>query len=217
MVEVRFASVEGVEAGIKCTLDSVVKYTDEAGLCSFFGISQGAHSYSVEAPAGWKFDYGYDYFNSPLSESGITVIEWVPYPDIPFPESEPWMMKFGFKEISISIPTTLTISAPATVEPEETFYITGILYETNTGIPITNQIIDLSYNGVTLGSAVTGIDGDYLIQAFIPTAGTYTLKAAYAGTTTLGASEATSRVSTGGISLAPIAAIALIAYAVLRK
>ena len=97
MVEVRFASVAGVEAGIKCTLDGVVKYTDEAGLCSFFGVSQGAHSYSVEAPAGWRFDYGLDYFNSPLARSGTTVIEWVPYPDIPFPETEPWMMKLGFE------------------------------------------------------------------------------------------------------------------------
>ena len=101
------------------------------------------------------------------------------------------------EEVPVGIPTTLTISAPASVEPNEAFYITGILYETNTGIPIPNQIIALSYNGISLGSTLTGIDGDYLIQAVISTPGTYTLKAAYAGTTTLAASESTSKVSTG--------------------
>lgn len=96
MVEVRFASVTGVEAGIKCTLDGVVKYTDEAGLCSFFGVSQGAHSYSIVAPAGWHFVSGEDVFGEPLAESGTTVIENVSYPEIPWPEDQPWMMKLIF-------------------------------------------------------------------------------------------------------------------------
>lgn len=97
MVEVRFASVVGVEAGIKCTLDGVIKYTDSSGLASFFGISQGSHRYSVEAPDGWSFVSGEDAFGRPLSESGTTVIEWVPLPEIPWPEDQPWMMKFSFE------------------------------------------------------------------------------------------------------------------------
>lgn len=97
MVEVRFASVVGVEAGIKCTLDGVTKYTDSFGLASFFGISQGAHTYSVEAPDGWKYVSGEDVFGRPLPESGTTVIEWVPYPEIPWPEDQAWMMKFSFE------------------------------------------------------------------------------------------------------------------------
>ena len=104
MVEVRFASVTGVEAGIKCTLDGVAKYTDEAGLCSFFGISQGAHSYSIVAPKGWRFVSGEDVFGRPLYESGTTVIEYVPYPEIPYPEDQPWMMKLVFEEVVVPLP-----------------------------------------------------------------------------------------------------------------
>ncbi len=120
--------------------------------------------------------------------------------------------------LEADIPTTLTINAPASVEPDETFSITGILYETETGLPLPNQIIDLSYNGVILGSALTGVDGDYLIQAFISTEGTYTLLASFAGTTTLGASQATSRLTTGGLELTAllpilvVGAVALIAF-----
>lgn len=96
-----------------------------------------------------------------------------------------------------AVHTTITIEAPATVELDETFSVTGILYETETGTPITNQVISLSYNGVTIGEALTGIDGDYLMQAMIPTSGSYTIKASFTGTTTLEASEAIRRVSTG--------------------
>lgn len=122
--------------------------------------------------------------------------------------------------LSGGVPTSLTISAPTSVEPDEAFTITGILYETATGIPITNQIIDLSYNGVSLGSAMTGINGDYQIQAFIPTEGTYTLTASFAGSTVLGASTSTRKVTTGALEIppfAPIVAVALFAYAIFRK
>lgn len=94
--EVRFACISSV-AGVKCTLDGVVKYSDSAGLASFYGISPGAHSYSVVAPDGWRFVSGDDVFNEPLSESGTTVIEYTPYPAIPWPSEQPWMLKFVFE------------------------------------------------------------------------------------------------------------------------
>ena len=83
----------------------------------------------------------------------------------------------NFEVESVSIPTTLTISAPPIVAPNDPFFITGILYETTSLIPIPNQTITLSYNDTILGSAITGIDGDYLLQASIPTEGFYTLTA----------------------------------------
>lgn len=96
MVEVRFACIPGVP-GVKCTLDGAVKYSDELGLCSFFGVSQGAHTYSIVAPVGWVFVWGDDVFKRPLGKSGTTVIEWLPYPQIPWPEDQPWMLKFVFE------------------------------------------------------------------------------------------------------------------------
>ncbi|MBA7595643.1 hypothetical protein ES703_02608 [subsurface metagenome] len=97
MVEVRFACIPGV-SGVKCVLDGVTKYSDSTGIASFFGISQGAHSYSVEAPDGMVFVSGEDYFGRPLYESGTTTIEWVPIPGYPWPEANPWMMMFNFEE-----------------------------------------------------------------------------------------------------------------------
>jgi len=100
VVEVRFACIPSV-AGVKCTLDGAVKYSDSLGLASFFGISQGAHTYSVEAPAGWKFDYGEGVFGDPIPQSGTTVIEWAELPGTPWPEDQPWMMKFIFIEEAV--------------------------------------------------------------------------------------------------------------------
>lgn len=118
----------------------------------------------------------------------------------------------------VGIPTTTTISAPATVKPNETFTITGRLSETDTNISIPNQPITLSYNGITLGTAQTNVNGDYQIQVFIPTEGTYTLTAHFAGTTTLAASTGTTKTSTAPTSaLLPIAVLATLAYAFLKK
>ena len=85
----------------------------------------------------------------------------------------------GFEVAPVGITTTITISAPPIVAPNDPFFITGILYETTSLIPIPNQTITISYNGTILGSAITGIDGDYLIQASIPTLGFYTLTATF--------------------------------------
>jgi len=96
MVEVRFVCIPGVP-GVKCTLDGVVKYSDAPGFCSFFGISQGAHSYSVTPPSGMRFVSGEDAFKRPLGASGTTVIEWALVPGVPWPEDQPWMMLFSFE------------------------------------------------------------------------------------------------------------------------
>ncbi len=93
--------------------------------------------------------------------------------------------------------SSLTISANSSVLVSESFNISGILYETATGIPIPNQLISLSYNGVTLGSATTGVDGNYLKSVSIPNAGVFTLKAYYAGSTIFDASESSSNVRIG--------------------
>jgi len=194
MVEVRFACIPGVPR-VKCTLDGAVKHSDEIGICSFFGVSQGAHSYSIVAPEGWSFVSGEDVFGRPLYESGTTVIEWAPYPEIPWPEDQPWMMMMNFEEVDT--PTTTTINAPDSVGVGETFNVSGILYEKATGVPIPGQSINLSYNGKSLGTATTGVDGDYLRQASIPTEGVHTLKAEFPGAAGYAASSKTARMGVG--------------------
>ena len=90
MVEVRFAFIGSIE-GVKCTLDGEVKYSDAGGFCSFFDISQGAHTYSV-SKTGMHVVAGQDPFGNPLGAAGTTVIEMAPVPGTPWPEDQPWLM-----------------------------------------------------------------------------------------------------------------------------
>ena len=95
MVEVRFVCIPSVE-GVKCTFDGVVKYS-VAGLCSFFDVAQGEHTYSVEPPEGMRLVSGEDPFGRPLYYSGTTMIEWALIPGTPWPEDQPWLMAFTFE------------------------------------------------------------------------------------------------------------------------
>jgi len=101
------------------------------------------------------------------------------------------------EEPEVGIPTTLTLSAPASVEVGEKFNVSGILYKTESGVPIPSQPINLSYNGKSLGYATTGIDGDYLKQVSIPTGGVHTLKAEFLGAEGYAASSRTTRMGVG--------------------
>lgn len=188
MVEVRFACIPSVE-GVKCTLNGATKYSDSSGLASFYGISQGEHSYSIEIPEGWSFVSGDDVFGRPLYESGITVIEYVPYPPIPWPESQPWILKFVFEEITVGISTTITLSAPEKIGVNEKFNIYGLLLETESADPIPFHSINHSYNGKSLGVSTTGVEGDYLKEVSIPESGVWTIKSEFPRTPAYAASR----------------------------
>jgi len=77
--------------------------------------------------------------------------------------------------------TTLTISAPPQAVQGQPFAVSGILYRNDTQYPLVNMDVTLRYNGQPLGSAKTGVDGDYLFSVSIPTPGTFTLIAEFAG------------------------------------
>ncbi len=79
------------------------------------------------------------------------------------------------------IPTSLTIFAPGDAAVNERFFISGTLYEKDSGIPIPNQPINHSYNGRSLGSSTTGVNGNYLKEVSIPESGTWTLKSEFLG------------------------------------
>jgi len=180
MVEVRFACIDTVE-GVMCTLDGEIKYSNSIGICSFFGISQGEHTYSV-GKEGYSLVDGRDPFGRPLYESGTTTIEWILIPGHPWPEDQPWTMAFTFEEAVVRIPTTTTIATPDKIATNERFYVSGILYDTDSGAPIPNQPINAYYDGKPLGSATTGVDGDYLIETSIPESGFWAIKAEFPGT-----------------------------------
>ena len=98
MVEVVFACIPGV-GGVECTLNGSMQVSiSDHGIVSFMGVSQGAHSYSIKAPKGMVFTSGEDAFKRPLFQSGTTVIERFPESGEPWPEAQPWMMLFNFKE-----------------------------------------------------------------------------------------------------------------------
>lgn len=79
------------------------------------------------------------------------------------------------------VPTALTITAPSTVELGESFIVQGFLYEIGTGRPVVGQTITLIYNGVTLGSAITNVEGVYFLQVTILEEGNWTLTASFGG------------------------------------
>lgn len=97
----------------------------------------------------------------------------------------------GVFEVLVSyVDTTLTISAPSSVQVNESFAITGVLTRNDTGGGVPNQTISLSYNTTSLGSVVTDASGAYSATVSIAVAGSFTLKADFAGATGLGVSIA---------------------------
>ena len=94
------------------------------------------------------------------------------------------------KSIQILAPdvsTSLTLSAPSSKKAGESFALSGILVRNDTGGPVPSASVALRYNGTSLGSASTGVDGDYLRTVSIPSVGTFTLTASFAGMTVAGA------------------------------
>ena len=94
--EVRFACIPEVQ-GVRCTLDGVVKYSDELGLCSFFDVPAGHHTYSVFKEGLIVVD-GRDPWNRRLPSSGTTVIEVPDVPEAEWPQDQPWLLAFTFAE-----------------------------------------------------------------------------------------------------------------------
>jgi hypothetical protein len=89
------------------------------------------------------------------------------------------------KDLDIAFPTRISISAPDKVAPGTPFTISGKLeYESGTDVwsPLAGKTVSLYYNGTKIADVTTGSDGSYSkTDAVIPTSGTYTLKASYAG------------------------------------
>ncbi|GAI78934.1 unnamed protein product, partial [marine sediment metagenome] len=120
------------------------------------------------------------YFTMPNRTIGVVAM--VGY-DTHYTDSESTVIQL--EEPPVEIPTSLTLSAPDKVGLDEKFVVSGILYETDSGIPIPNQPINHSYDGRSLGSSTTGVDGDYLKEVSVPESGVWTIRSDFLGTETL--------------------------------
>ena len=109
----------------------------------------------------------------------------------------------------LQVGTTLTISAPSSVTQGASFVISGIFIMNDTGGPVPNATISLSYDGTSLGSATTGVDGDYLKTVSIPSVGSFTLRADYAGGGGFAGSEAFRNVSIGDVAVSSMLLISV--------
>jgi len=120
---------------------------------------------------------------------------------------------FAVEEAPVGIPTTTTLSVPDKAGVNEKFYISGILYETESGIPIPSQPINHSYYDAihepkSLGSSTTGVDGDYLKEVSIPESNVWTIKSEFPGTPGYAASRS---VAEAIVAASPLEAVITIA------
>jgi len=123
-------------------------------------------------------------------------------------------------------PTRLSISAPGKVKANEQFTVSGKLeYQSDevTWSGLSGSTVSVYYDSTKVGNATTGGDGSYSINVKIPTGGTYTLRAVFAGQG-LGLAPAAARLAltvgaAGAIVAvaAPVAAGALLALLAGRK
>ena len=88
--------------------------------------------------------------------------------------------------ITSEVATILTISAVPEVVQGEPFTIEGTLRRADTMIPLSGELISLSFNGTSLGTTTTrDTEGviKYMTTVQIDTVGIYTLTANFAGST----------------------------------
>lgn len=84
----------------------------------------------------------------------------------------------------VAYPTRITISAPTSVPVNQAFTISGKLEYQSTPTawsPLSGRTVSVYYDNTKIGDVTTDANGNYSINATITTAGTYTLKAVYAG------------------------------------
>lgn len=84
----------------------------------------------------------------------------------------------------VAFRTRISITAPGMVEANQLFIMEGKLeYESASGVwsGLAGKTVSLYYNGTKIMDVTTSSDGSYTASAKIATAGSYTLKAAYAG------------------------------------
>lgn len=97
--------------------------------------------------------------------------------------------------LAAEVATSLVIIAPDSVVQGELFMITGQLTRVDTGGALVGEAVLVSYNGQSLGTPTTDMQGVYSIQAVIPETGNYTLTAKFEGRSGFMGSDASKGIS----------------------
>jgi len=117
-------------------------------------------------------------------------------------------------EGACAYPTRISISAPDTVGVGASFAVTGKLeYESASGVwsPLAGRTVSIYYNNTKLADVTTDSEGRYTATVSIPSAGTYTLKAVYAGEGLTAAAAAMKLITVPGEIAGPLFAFAPVA------
>jgi hypothetical protein len=100
----------------------------------------------------------------------------------------------------ITVPTSITINAPDKVAVGANFTTSGVLRRSDTNVGLAGQTVNIYYNGTKITSVTTGSDGSYSADCSIPTAGIYTLKAEFPGSSTYAASVKEKSITAGEVA-----------------
>jgi len=101
----------------------------------------------------------------------------------------------------LEYPTMLTCVCPDAATEKSPFPITGKLTFREGGVDygLEGRPIALKYDGTSIGTVTTGTGGNYSTSIIIPTFGTYTITASYAGESGMTAAAATAGVRITGV------------------
>jgi hypothetical protein len=144
--------------------------TTQAGTSTYFSATTGSDGYATATyTIPWVIDGG---------TVPCTTLRF----DAQDLEAGAWSTSISGK---VAYPTRISISAPDSVGPNVNFTVSGKLEYQNsptTWAGLAGRTVSLYYNGNKIGDVATGSDGSYSkSDCKIPTSGTYTLKAVYAG------------------------------------
>lgn len=179
-----------------------------------FNLEEGIHSFNVEPPAGFDFVK----WEVQLISTGQIISEPTTRP-LPWPVTEDYRIFAALR--SSLIPTSLTISAPSSVEPSAPINFTGRLTVTDTGAGIGGLTVTLEFPpGTGVMTGVTDGNGNYSISVTAPTEqGTYSYRTSVAGTAGLaGAQSKVMGIGVGEPSALPLLALlGIAAFTLLKK
>lgn len=166
----------------------------------FYYIQAGSTVYLGSATTG---DAGNaELFGVSIPTLGQTYIRYEFSGDATYNSS--WAEDGPFNVLESIIDTTSTISALSSVDVNQTFEISGQLTRNDTAAGVVGETINLSYNGVNLGSVITGGGGFYSLDVSIAEVGSFTLRAEFAGGVAFGHSVGTISIGVGVPALPPI-------------
>ena len=100
----------------------------------------------------------------------------------------------------IVVPTSITINAPDRVATGAGFTTSGVLKRSDTNVGLGGQTVNVYYDGTLITSVTTGSDGSYSASCTISTAGTYTLKAVFPGSSIYAASVGEKSITAGEVA-----------------